>query len=76
MGSPLHNIRYGIQIEAKELEDGTQQAVAQVPQIASPHTLDLAAIRQLPKDGIDERANPPQDTAIVGCCGWRDCARR
>ena len=42
-----------------------QQAVAQMPEIPRPDPFHLAAIGQLPKDGVDKVTNAPQHGTLV-----------
>ena len=57
-----------IEAEAERVhQQSPQNAVAQMPQISRPDALDSPTIGQLPKDGIDERANPAQDSAFISC---------
>ncbi len=54
-----------IEPEAQRVhQDHPQQTVAQMPQIACPHPLEVATIRQLPKNGVDAIAHPTQDRAL------------
>lgn len=45
----------------------SQQAIAQMPQIACPDPFDLASISQLPKDGVNTIADAPQYRALIRC---------
>ncbi len=65
-----------IEPEAQRVhQDHPQQTVAQMPQIACPHPLEVATIRQLPKNGVDAIAHPTQDRAL-GRFGLGELARR
>ncbi len=48
-------------------QNGSQQTVAQMPQITRPDPFHLATIGQLTKDCVDEVANAPQNRTLVGC---------
>lgn len=43
----------------------TQNAIAQMPQVACPNAFELAAIGELPKNGINPIANLPQNRALI-----------
>ncbi len=47
-------------------QEGTQQAIAQVPEIACPYALDAPSIGQLPKDRVYQVAHPAQHLALGG----------
>lgn len=49
-------------------QQAAQQAIAQMPHIPRPDALHATAIRQLPKDGVDEVAHSAQHRTLVGCC--------
>ena len=48
-------------------QDGSQEPIAQMPEIECPHSFECASVCQLPKDGIDEIAKPSQGWLLIGC---------
>jgi hypothetical protein len=49
-------------------QEHPQDAIAQMPQIACPNALELTAIGQLPKNGVNPIANLSQHRTLVSLC--------
>jgi hypothetical protein len=47
-------------------QHGAQQAIAQVPQIPRPHSLEVTTVGQLSKDGVNQIAHPSQNRTVIG----------